>query len=136
MKGVLKNFTKFTGKSLFFNKKETCNKQFFLVFWTNTLEQGGQELPSNFLIFKIVSFLLPFMLNCLYFSRNISILTSSIESHFFFSYKKHRYFSTLSRMLLFNEIPVLISVNTSLASVLFSNSLKGATFPLLLNCAA
>ena len=88
------------------------------IFSTNTLEQGGQELPSNFFIFRIASFSRPFLLNCLYFSRNICSLTS-IESHVFFPYNKHRYFSTLSRMLLFNEISVLISVNTSLASMLF-----------------
>ena len=41
------------------------------IFFTNTLEQGGQKLPSNFFIFKIISFSLPFLLNCLHFSRNI-----------------------------------------------------------------
>ena len=101
----------------------------FSIFWMNTLEQGGQELPSNLFILKIVSFLLPFLLNCLYFFKNICSLTSSIESHFFFPCSRHRYFSTLSRMLLFNELSVLISVKTSLALVLFSC----VTFPFLLS---
>ena len=57
-----------------------CNNIVVLIFWTNTLEQRGQELPPNFFILKIVSFSLPFLLNCLYFSRNIYSLTSSIES--------------------------------------------------------
>ena len=64
------------------------------IFWTNTLDQGGQELPSNFFIFNIISCLLPFLLNCLCFPRNICSLTSSIESYFFFPYNKHRFFST------------------------------------------
>ena len=99
------------------------------IFWMNTLEQGGHELPSNLFILKIVSFSLPFLLNCLYFFKNICSLTSSIESHFFFPHNKHRCFSTLSRMLLFNELSVLISVKTSLALVLFSC----VTFPFLLS---
>ena len=100
----------------------SCNKHSSFYFLVNTLEQGGQELPSNFFIFNIVSFSLPFLLNSLYFSRKICSLTSSIESHVFFPYNKHRYFSTLSSMLLFNEISVLISVNTSLASMLIVNT--------------
>ena len=111
----------------------SCNKHSSFYFLDQyLLEQVGQKLLSNFFIFKIVSFSLPFLPNCLYFSRKICSLTSSIELHFFFPHNKHRYFSTLSRMLLFNEISVPISVNTSLALVLFSNSLKGVKFPFLL----
>ena len=94
------------------------------VFWTNTLNQGGQELPSNFFIFKSASFSQRFLLNCLYFSKNICSMTSSIGSHFFFPYNKPRYFSTCSRMLLFNEMSVLILVNNSPVLVLFSDSVK------------
>ena len=103
------------------------------IFWTNTLEQGDQELPSNFFIFKIVSLLLPFCWTAYIFPRNICSLTSSIESHFFFPHKKHRYFPSFWRMLLFNKISVIISVSTFLASVLCCNSLKCATFLFLLN---
>ena len=49
------------------------------IFWTNTLEKGGRELPFNFFIFKTVSFSLPFLLNCLHFSKNICSLTSSLN---------------------------------------------------------
>ena len=86
---------------------------YFLDQYPGARRPRTQELPFNFLIFKIASLSQPFC-ELLIFSREIYSLTSSIRQLFFFSYNKHRDFFSFSRKVLFNEIPVLISVNISL----------------------
>ena len=86
---------------------------YFLDQYPGARRPRTQELPFNFLIFKIASLSQPFC-ELLIFSREIYSLTSSIRQLFFFPYNKHRDFFSFSRKVLFNEIPVLISVNISL----------------------